>query len=115
MRRPSYDIDELIICAEAGLSAREIIDQLGLRVGERAVQRAVRKYVGPSPPRPDAARDPMRRRVIAWMEQNGLDRRYCFVCGRVSVAEPYLRQLRQDDDLGSLAFVCRHCRRAGDL
>ncbi|NIL77157.1 hypothetical protein RhoFasB10_03298 [Rhodococcus sp. B10] len=116
MRRPSYDVDEIIMCAEAGLSAAEIIEQLGLKVGERAVQRAVRRYVGPRPKRAYSTRDdPLRRRVVAWMEANGLDRRYCFQCNRVYVRPLYIRQLKHDDDLGTLAFVCHRCKRAGDL
>lgn len=115
MRRPNYDINELITCAEAGLSAAEIIEQLGLKVGERAVQRAVRKYVGPRPTRSYATReDPLRRRVVAWMTESGLSPRYCFQCNRVSLRPPYIRQLKHDDDLGTLAFVCHRCKRAGD-
>lgn len=116
MRRPSYDIDELIMCAEAGLSAGEIIKQLGLKVEERAVQRAVRKYVGPRPTRSYATvSDPLRRRVVVWRTESGLDPRYCFQCNRVSIRPPYIRQLKRDDDLGTLAFVCHQCKRSGDL
>lgn len=116
MKRPNYDIDELIMCAEAGLSAAETIEQLGLKVGERAVQRAIRKYVGPRPVNSYKTRDdPLRRRVIAWMEANGLDRRYCLACGRLTARPPYIRELKFDDDLGTLAFVCNRCKRAGDL
>lgn len=116
MRRPSYDIDELIAYAEAGCSASEIIEQLGLTIGERAVQRAVRRYVGPRPRRASATRDdPLRRRVVAWMKANGLDPRYCFKCHRLSLKPMYIRQLKHDDELGTLAFVCHRCKRAGDL
>lgn len=99
-----------------GYPASAIKERLGLTVSLRQVQRIVVQRLGRWPKRSAATRDdPIRRRVVAWMTESGLDPRYCFQCHRISVRPPYIRQLKQDDDLGTLAFICHLCKRAGDL
>lgn len=116
MPRRHYDLEEVLALAQSGKVASEIVEELGLTVTERAIQKAVNKYLGPRPPRPKAvAGDRLRRRVVAWMVANGLDEHYCFQCQKWSAFPCSIRELRKDDDLGSLAFVCRHCTRAGDV
>lgn len=116
MPRRHYDLDEVLAHAEAGMVAAEIIETLGLTVTERAIQKAVNKYLGPRPKRaPAVAGDRLRRRVVAWMVASGLDEHYCAACNRWSAFPCSIRELRQDDELGSLVFVCRHCVRPGDV
>jgi hypothetical protein len=116
MPRRHYDLDEVLALAEAGRTAAEIIEELGLLVGERAIQKTVNKFLGPRPQRaPALSGDRLRRRVIAWMVASGLDDHYCFQCEKWSAWPCSIRELKQDDDLGSLVFVCRHCVRPGDV
>lgn len=115
MPRRHYDLDEVLAYAESGKTASEIVEFLGLPVGERAIQKAINKYLGPLPKRPPARADKIRGRVIAWMVANGLNDKVCCVCLKMSMFPMYIRELKQDDDLGSLIFVCRHCKRPGDV
>lgn len=116
MPRRHYDLDEVCALAEAGKTASEIVEELGLSVGERAVQKAVNKFLGPRPQRaPAMSGDRLRRRVVAYMIANGLDEHYCYECEKWSVRPCSIRELKQDDELGSLVFVCRHCVRPGDV
>ncbi|MDI9934728.1 hypothetical protein QM806_04565 [Rhodococcus sp. IEGM 1351] len=115
MPRRHYDLDEVLALAEAGKTAAEIVEELGLPVGERAIQKAINKFVGPLPKRPAARSDKMRPRVVAWMVAHGLNEKVCCVCFKPSVFDMYLRELKRDDELGSLIFVCRHCKRVGDF
>lgn len=97
------------------MCASEIIEDLGLTVGERAIQKAINRYLGPRPSRPPA-NDSLRRRVVAHMVNvNHLNPQVCYECGKFRASEPYIRALRQDDSLDSLVFVARCCKRAGDL
>lgn len=115
MPRRHYDLDEVLALAEAGKTASEIVEDLGLIVGERAVQKAVNKFLGPLPKRAPAVEgDRLRRRVVAWMVASGLDDHYCFHCEKWSAWPCSIRELKRDDDLGSLVFVCRRCVRPGD-
>lgn len=115
MPRRHYDLDEVLALAESGKTASEIIEELGLSVGERAIQKTVNKYLGPRPKRaPAVAGDPIRRRVVAWMVESGLNEHYCFQCEKFSAFPCSIRELKRDDDLGSLTFVCRRCVRPGD-
>jgi hypothetical protein len=115
MPRRRYNLDEVLYLAEHGLVASEIIEKLGLTVGERTIQKAVRKFLGAQPKRPAARGDALRRRVVAWMIDSGLDEHVCSVCFRWSGEPCYIHELRRDDDLGTLVFVCRRCKRPGDL
>lgn len=116
MPRRHYDLDEVLALAEAGKTAAEIVEELGLMVGERAIQKTVNKFLGPRPKRaPAVVGDPLRRRVVAWMVASGLNDHYCFQCEKWSARPCSIRELKRNNDLGSLAFVCRHCVRAGDI
>ena len=116
MPRRHYDLDEVLALAESGKYASEIIEELGLTVTERAIQKTVNKYLGPRPKRaPALVGDPLRRRVVAWMIESGLDEHYCGECEKWSAWPCSIRELRKDDDLGSLGFVCRNCVRPGDF
>lgn len=111
-----YDLDEVLALAESGMSAVEIIEDLGLSVGERAIQKTVRKFIGPRPQRPQAVvRDKLRRRIVALMIARGLNERFCNICDKYSPFPCSIREMKADDNLESLCFVCRHCRRAGDV
>lgn len=115
MPRRHYDLDEVLALAESGKCAAEIIEDLQLSVGERAIQKTVNKFLGPRPTRAPAVEDdPLRRRVVAWMVANGLDDHFCLQCEKWSAWACSIRQLKRDDDLGSLVFVCRHCAAPGD-
>lgn len=115
MPRRHYDLDEVLALAEAGKTAAEIVEELCLTVGERAIQKAINKFVGPLPKRPPAKPDMLRRCVVAEMVARGLVANVCCVCYKFSAYPMYIRGLKRDDDIGSLIFVCRHCKRPGDV
>lgn len=115
MRRPSYDLDEVLAYAAAGNSAAEIIEAFGLRVGERAIQKQVAKHLGSRPTKASLETyDPLRSRVAAFMVASGLDEYYCSECLRRGSYKCAIRELKHSDDLGDLVFVCRHCATAAD-
>lgn len=119
MSRPSpYDLDELLAFWDSGnyRTAPELMEAIGIpREHLRSVQKAIHRYCGPRPRRAPYRPDPLRRRVIAWMVANGRDQRRCTVCDRFTIMPMYLRQSVQDDELASLVFVCRACKRGGDF
>lgn len=115
MRYRSYDLDEVLALAQSGMSARGIIDDLGLKVGERAIQRQVAKYMGHKPTRRSIERyDPLRVRVVAHMKARGHDEHHCSVCGRHTLTPCAIRETKSDDSLDSLVFVCRRCATVAD-
>lgn len=106
----NYDIDELLAFAESGDSARVIIEKLGLTISERQVQRLVASRLGKRPTRETVRLpDPLRDRVIAYMESQGLSRYYCSQCLKPRVEPGFIRALNRDMTLDVLVFVCRHC------
>jgi hypothetical protein len=118
MPRPSvFDHDELRAYWSSGRYqyATELMEAMGIPdEHRRAVQRAINRYFGPQPRRV-VRNDVLRRRVIAEMVARGLDPHRCHACSRVTTMPMYLRELAQDDAIGSLVFVCRRCKRAGDV
>lgn len=116
MRHRSYDLDEVLALASAGLSAAEIIEDLHLKVGERAIQKQVAKHLGHRPTKQTVeAYDPVRSRVVAYMVSHGLDERYCSECQKRTLYKCAIRELGRDDSLDSLVFVCRHCATVADV
>lgn len=115
MRHRSYDLEEVLRLAGDGYSAAQIIERLGLSVGERAIQKQVSKHFGKRPTRQTVeAYDPVRSRVVAYMVSQGLDERYCSMCYTRTLYKCAIRELRRDDSLDSLVFVCRHCATIAD-
>lgn len=107
-----YDIQEILDLAsdpEHPRAAWEIKEELGLPVSVRRVQQIVKAHLGSRPSRRTIQRrDVLRSRVVAYMESQGLSKYYCYL-GHVVLHECAIRELRRDDDLGSLVFVCsRH-------
>lgn len=115
MRYPSYDLDEVLALAASGCSASEIIEQLGLKVGERTIQKQVTKHLGRRPTKQTVeAYDPVRSRVVAYMVSQGLDPYYCMYCEKRTLYKCAIRELRRSDSLDDLVFVCRHCATVAD-
>ncbi len=115
MRYRNYSLDEVLALAATGLSAAEIIEEIGLKVGERTIQKQVAKHLGHRPTKATLERyDPIRTRVAAYMVSQGLDERYCFVCEKRTLYKCAIRELDRSDSLDSLVFVCRHCATAAD-
>lgn len=115
MRHRNYDLDEVLALAASGLSAADIIEDLGLRVGARAIQKQVAKHMGHRPTKASVERyDPVRSRVVAYMVSQGLEPRYCSSCQKPTIYRCAIRELRRDESLDSLVFVCRHCATAAD-
>lgn len=112
MPRRHYDLDEVLALAESGRCAAEIIEDLGLTVTERAIQKAVNKYLGPLPVRP-ARNDSLRLIVVNHMISNDLLPHVC-LCGKYHASEPYIRALIPGD-IDSCVFVGPCCKRAGDF
>lgn len=114
-RRRSYDLDEVLAYAAAGLSAAAIVEELGLKVGERTIQKAVAKHLGHRPTKASLQRyDPIRSRVAAYMVTQGHDPRRCSACDRFTIYPLAIREVRRSDSLDDLVFVCRHCATPAD-
>jgi hypothetical protein len=115
MRYRTFDADEVLAYAQAGYSAPRIIETLGLSVGERTIQKFVAANFGRRPTiKSVEAYDPVRSRVVAYMVSQGLSEYYCSNCHRRSSYKGSIRELRRDDSLDSLVFVCRHCSSVAD-
>lgn len=118
-RPPVFDLDELLAFAESGeyRTAPQLMEAMGIPGQHlRAVQKALNRYVGPRPRRlPALRKDPLRRRVIDWMKHQGINPLQCSVCSRITTLPMYFREVKPDDELGSLRLVCRNCRKGGDF
>lgn len=115
MKRHTYDLDEVLALASAGMSASQIIYELRLTVGERTIQKQVARHLGHKPTKASIeAYDPLRTRVAAYMVSQGLDERYCSNCFRHSYYKCAIRALERSDSLDDLVFVCRRCASAAD-
>jgi hypothetical protein len=95
--------------ASTGVPADFIKAELGIPRSLRTVQRWINQVHGTRPSRRSIERrDILRSRVAAYMVAHGLDPYYC-IEGHRTVRPCAIRELRRDDDLGSLVFVCdRH-------
>lgn len=99
---------EALELASQGMTADFIKAELSIPRSRRTVQRWIHQAYGTRPSRRSVtARNPLRDRVVAYMEASGLDEHYCYL-GHRSVRPCAIRELRKDDDLGSLVFVCEH-------
>lgn len=109
--RSQYDLDEIIYLSEQkGLSAAFIKEELSLTISERQVQRLIAGRLGRRPTRADIRRaDPVRSRVVAYMESQGLDQYYCSNCFKRRLEPGFIHALNGDLSLDVLVFVCRHC------
>lgn len=121
MPRPrGYDLQELQAAWESDnfTTAPEVMEFLGIPAEHlRGVQAQIRRLYGRRPKAASKLRqDVLRRRVVRYLvDQCGLRSDYCFQCQTYAGTDTYLRELRQGDDLGSLVFVCKRCKRAGDI
>ena len=119
-RPPVFDLDELLAFWETGeyRTAPELMEAIGIPEEHlRAVRAAINRNFGPRPKRLNAAvrNDKLRRRVVAAMIATGLDPHRCHACPRTTVRPMYIRETAQDDEISSLVFVCRDCKRAGEV
>lgn len=90
-------------------TAELLKEELSIPRSLRTVQRWINQVHGTRPSRRSIERrDPLRSRVVAYMEEQGQSRYYCYL-GHRTVRPCAIRELIRDDDLGSLTFVCdRH-------
>lgn len=116
MRDP-LDIDEFIRAAsQPGATAPLVREELGLTYTDSYINRLMKKYLGARPThksieRPNLLRDA----VVAYMESQGLDKRYCYRCGKRSAYDCAIHSLvRFDATLDDFVFVCVDCSGAGD-
>lgn len=117
MPRRHYDLDVILAYyqSDPNISAADVVEYFGLTVTPRAIQKTVNKFLGPMPSRrPSVKPDKLRRRIVAEMVRLGLNAHVCCVCYHYSSRALYIRELHQDDEIGSLIFVCSGCKRAGD-
>ena len=111
-----YDLDEILyLSEEKGMSAAFIKEELSLAISERQVQRLIASRLGRRPTRESVRRaDPLRSRVVAYMEMQGLDQYYCSYCMKPRLEPGFIRALNSSLSFDVLAFVCRHCSVASD-
>lgn len=107
MRYRSYDIDTVLAYAARGLTAVEIIDELGLTVSERTIQSVVSRHFGRRPTLKSLRRDdPLRSVVVKLMVAAGRDPHVCSECGRQTTRPLAIRATCRDPDVNDLVFVC---------
>lgn len=117
MREP-LDIEEFIRCAsEPGATALYVKERLGLSYSLSYINRLIKRYVGPRPSQKSIERpNLLRDAVVAYMESQGLDKRYCYLCGRKRLYECAIHPLkRMDATLDDFVFVCCECAAPGDF
>jgi hypothetical protein len=110
------DLEQIIyLSEEKGMSAAFIKEELNLTISERQVQRLIASRLGRRPTRESVRRaDPLRSRVVAYMEAQGLSQYYCSSCFKQRLEPGFIRALNSDLSLDVLVFVCRHCSVASD-
>ena len=110
------DLDQILyLSEEKGMSAAFIKEELSLPISERQVQRLIASRLGRRPTRGSVRRaDPLRSRVVTYMEMQGLDQYYCSSCLKPRLEPGFIRALNSDLSLDVLVFVCRHCAVASD-
>ena len=117
MREP-FDVDEFIhYASQPGATALYVKEQLGLRYSLSYISRLIKRYVGPRPSQKSVERrNVLRDAVVAYMEGQGLDKRYCFMCGRRRLYESAIHPLKREPTLDDFVFVCtERCAAPGDF
>jgi hypothetical protein len=117
MRYP-LDIDEFIRAAsQPGATAPLVKEELGLTYSLSYINRLMKRYVGARSTHKSVERpNVLRAAVVAYMESQGLDKRYCYRCGKRSVYDCAIHPLvRFDATLDDFAFVCVKCAAPGDF
>ncbi|MET4003894.1 hypothetical protein ABIB48_002632 [Arthrobacter sp. UYCu511] len=113
-----YEEDAMIIELASQVPKKPawmIKEELGSERSVRRIQEVINQNLGRRPSRQAIRRsDMLRDRVVAAMEAGGLSRYYCGSCQRRCLEELFIHQLRQDDRIESLIFVCRNCSGPGD-
>lgn len=112
-----YDEDERIIELAMQLPRKPawmIKEEIGSQRSVRRIQEIIHEHLGKRPPREVLLkRDILRDRIVASMEEAGLLKNYCTVCERWFGTPLYIQELRQDNAIESLTFVCRNCAGPG--
>lgn len=113
------DIDEFIaVASQPGATSLYVKERLGLPYSLSYINRLIKRYVGPRPSRKSIERrNVLRDAVVAYMESQGLDRRYCFNCGRRRLYDCAIHPLKRvDPTLDDFVFVCtERCAAPGDF
>lgn len=113
-----FDVDEFITAASRpGASALTVREELGLRYSDSYMHRLMKRYVGPRPSRKSVERpNLLRAAVVSYMESQGLDKRYCYLCGRKGLYDCAIHPLKRFDvSLDDFVFVCVKCAAPGDF
>ena len=115
----SLDIDEFIrVASEPGATASYVKERLALTHSTSWVNRLIKRYVGERPSRKSIERpNLLREAVVAHMVATGLDRRYCYLCGRRGLYDCAIHPLKRvDPTLDDFVFVCtERCAAPGDF
>jgi hypothetical protein len=115
----SLDIDEFIrVASKPGATAPLVREELGLSFTDSWVNRLMKRYLGARPTRKSLERpNLLREAAVAYMESQGLDKRYCSTCGRRNLYDCAIHPLVHfDPTLDDFVFVCvERCAAAGDF
>lgn len=116
MREP-FDVDEFIhYASQPGATALYVKEHMGLSYSLSYISRLIKRYVGPRPTRTSVERrNVLREAVVAYMEAQGLDKRYCYLCGRKRLYDCAIHPLKRDASLDDFVFVCCECAAPGDF
>lgn len=117
--RLPLDIDEFVFHArQPGATALYVKEAMSLPYTVSYVNRLIKLYVGPRPTRKSIQRpNPLREAVVAYMESQGLDKRYCSNCERRLLRDCAIHPLkRRGVSLDDFVFVCtERCAAPGDF
>ena len=115
--RHQFDLDEFIhFASQPGATAPYVREAMGLPYSDSYINRLMKRYVGKRPTqamidRPDRLRDV----VVREMEARGLDRHYCYRCGRRSSYDCAIHPLNREALVDDLVFLCvKRCASPGD-
>lgn len=116
MREP-LDTDEFIhFASKPGATALYVKEAMGLTYSTSYISRLIKRYVGARPTQKSVERrNVLRDVVVQYMETRGLDKLYCYECGRRSGSYPCaIHPLVREPSLDDLVFVCVRCAAPGD-
>lgn len=117
-RRKSYDEDEILAHAAAGLTAEQIVETMGLSITPRYVRSIVSHHFGSMPRLKELReKDDWPRELLArLMVEAGADPRCCHECGRWTTRPMAIRATCREPDVKDLVFVCvTRCATVADV
>lgn len=116
--REHFDIDEFVhFASQPGATAPYVREAMGLAYSTSYINRLIKRYVGTRPSQRSVKRgNVLREAVVRYMEREGMNRRYCMMCQRLSLHECAIHPVVPSPTLDDFIFVCtKRCAAPGDF